>query len=177
MKSLITACGGAILAAALATPASAQLLGTYTGTSADGQSVSFTVTTDPNNSAPEITSATVWFSAPCKNSTYTLDEGEGWGPGADIAARKVTSVISIPGFYNKFSLTFSTNGQTATGTTLSIAPYLNPATSPPHNSLFCESAKQTMSLTYSGPDVRTPAVHGQLVYDRKGRVIGEQLHH
>ena len=175
MKSLLSACGGVLLAAALATPASAQLQGTYTGTSADGQGLTFVVGTDPNNSEPEVTGASVGFSAPCKNSIYTLNEGEGWGPNADIVNHKVTTIFSFPGFYNKLTLKFSSNGQTATGTIESIAPYLNPANSPPKNSLFCESPKQTMSVTYSPSDVRAPAVHGQLVYDRKGRVIGETL--
>jgi hypothetical protein len=177
MKSLFYVCGGVIMAAAFAMPAAAQLQGTYNGTSADGQSVSFTVGTDPNTSEPEITGATVWFLAPCKNSTYSLGEGEGWGPDADIANRKVSATFSVPGFYNVFSLKFASDGQTATGTVESIAPYLNPANSPPKNSLFCESPKQTMSVTYSPSDVRAPAVHGQLVYDRKGRVIGETLQH
>jgi hypothetical protein len=178
MKSLFSACGGVIIAAVFAMPAAAQEVGTYNGTSADGQSVSFTVSIDPNTSAKEITGATVWFLAACKNSTYSLNEGEGWGPNVDVAANhKVSATFSVPGFFNIFSLKFAADGSTATGTTETLAPYLDPANSPPKKSLFCESRRQTLSLTYAGSDARAPTAHSQLVYDRKGRVIGEVLQH
>ena len=48
MKNLIGICGAAMIAAVIATPASAQVAGVYTGTSADGQNITFTVGTDTN---------------------------------------------------------------------------------------------------------------------------------
>jgi hypothetical protein len=47
MKSMFNACGGALLAAALATPAAAQVAGTYAGTSADGVGIQFVVAPTP----------------------------------------------------------------------------------------------------------------------------------
>ena len=44
--------------------------GTYAGTSADGNTVQFVVGTDPNNGNSAVTGATVFFSAPCANSTF-----------------------------------------------------------------------------------------------------------
>jgi hypothetical protein len=174
MTYAFIAAGGIVLAAAFANPASAQLQGTYTGTSADGQNLTFVVGTDPNNSEPEITSAGVSYVATCKNSTYTLNEGEGWSPFADVVRHKVTATISVPSFYNKLTLTFSRDGQTATGTIETISPYLDPARSPPKGVLFCVSPSQSLTLTYSGSNVRPPATYSRLVYDRKGRVIAEQ---
>jgi hypothetical protein len=98
MRDVFIACGAIILAAAFANPAAAQLQGTYTGTSADGQGLTFVVGTDANNSEPEITSASVSFIAPCKKSTYTLYQGEGWGPNADVVSGKVTAVFDVPSF-------------------------------------------------------------------------------
>jgi len=147
MKSLFSACGGALLAAALATPAAAQEAGVYAGTSADGVGIQFTVGTDSGNGDLALTSAGIGFSAPCKNSTYVLNTGWGFGLTADIVNRKVKYVAIDNYFVFTFSLDFSADGQTATGTIISVSPTLSPVSNKPKKALICTSPKQTLSLT------------------------------
>jgi len=141
--------GAAILAAAFAAPATAQIAGYYDGTSADGLGVSFQVGTDPSNGNPAIVSAGFNFAAPCKNSSLVLDESQGYFITADISNRNVTDTTSTPFYWIKFSLKFSSDGLSATGTVTSVGPYLNPANSPPIKSLTCKSPTQSLSVTYS----------------------------
>jgi hypothetical protein len=77
MKNLFNLCGGAILAAALATPAAAQTAGTYNGTQANGQGYALTLSTDPNNGMLAITAGSVGV-----DTTLCKPAGEGnvgWG--------------------------------------------------------------------------------------------------
>jgi hypothetical protein len=161
MKSLINACGGAILAAALATPAAAQVAGTYAGTTADGVGLSFVVGTDSNNGDLALTSAGINFTAPCKNSTYVLNTGWGFGLTADIVHHKVSYVAIDNYFVFTFSLDFSSDGQSATGTITSVSPTLTPVSNKPKKALFCESPKQGMTLTLQPPTARvSPGIKG-----------------
>jgi hypothetical protein len=148
MKTIIYAYGAAIIAAALATPSMSQVAGTYAGTSADGNAVSFVVGTDTNNGELAVTTANISFSAPCKNSTYELNTGWSFGLLADInKARKV--FISENGNYFRFkiSLDFDSDGQSATGTILSTSPTLYPVGPNPARALICTAAMQALSLT------------------------------
>jgi hypothetical protein len=154
MKSLFNVCGGAILAAALATPAAAQVAGVYAGTSADGVGIQFTVSTDPNTGDLALTSAGIGFSAPCKNSTYVLNTGWGFGLTADIANRKVSYVAIDNYFVFTFNLKFSSDGQSATGSITSVSPTVSPVSNKPNKALFCESPKQDMTLTLQPPSAR-----------------------
>jgi hypothetical protein len=173
MTKFMQACAAACVTMALAGPAAAQIAGTYNGTSADGSGVQFTVGTDSNTGGPAITGALIFFSAPCRNSTTTLQTGWGYGMNADITNRRVTNETSGSYFDITYSLIFSTDGQSATGKILSISPDLDPSTAPPKKALFCVSPRQTLSLTYTGPSLHQPQAHVASLYDRKGRIIGQ----
>jgi len=161
MKSLFTACGGALLAAALATPAAAQVAGVYAGTSTDGVGIQFTVSTDSNNGDLALTSAGIGFSAPCKHSTYVFNSGWGFGLTADIVNKKVSYVAIDNYFVFTFNLTFSSDGQSATGEITSVAPTLTPVSNKPKKALICESPKQGMTLTLQPPSAKvSPALRG-----------------
>jgi hypothetical protein len=148
MKTIIYACG-AIIAAALATPAMAQVpSGTYAGTSADGNTVQFVVATDSNTGMQAVTSELIFFTAPCANSTYVLNTGWGVGTIKDINANdRVT--LDIDGGYYTFAIAlhFDPETQTATGTVLSIGPTLYPVGRKPTRALICTSPTQTLSVT------------------------------
>jgi hypothetical protein len=146
-KNIINACGAAIIAAALATPAIAQVEGTYEGTSADGNGLTFVVGTDPNTGDLAVTSASVFFTAPCKNSTYVLNTGWGFGPTSDIKNRRA-SIISDDNYFSfKITLDFASDGQSATGTITSTSPTLTPVGPRPTHALICTSPKQALALT------------------------------
>jgi hypothetical protein len=147
MKHIVNVCGAAMLAAALATPAAAQVAGTYNGTSADGSGLQFVVGTDSSNGELAVTSATVFFTAPCKKSTYVLNTGWGFGLTADITKGKVTYTVPDNYFVITFSLDFSKDGQSATGTILSVSPTLAPVSDKPKTALICTSPKQSLSVT------------------------------
>jgi hypothetical protein len=154
MKGIINLGGAAIIATALATPAAAQQQGTYTGTSADGQNLTFVVGTDSNTGYPALTSAGISFSAPCKNSSVVLSTSWGFGLTQDIIDRK-TGEFSQTDTYFTFDLEikFSLDGQTATGTIRTYSPTLDPVGSKPTKALFCESPLQALSLTLQSTDV------------------------
>jgi hypothetical protein len=152
MKTITYACGAAIIAAALATPAMAQNTsipqGTYAGTSADGNSVQFVVGTDPNNEGDAVTAFTIFFSAPCANSTYVLNTGWGVGTLNDINANNRVTIAVDGGYYTfSIALHFDIETQTATGTVLSISPTLYPVGRKPTRGLICTSPTQALSVT------------------------------
>ena len=144
----------AALASVLAGPAAAQVAGTYSGTSADGNGVSFAVSTDTNTGVLAITGAGVGFTAPCKRSTYVLNTGWGWGPTNDIVKHKVTSVNNGTYFDITFNLVFATDGQSATGYITTISPALDNGTRAARNALYCVSPKQTISVTLQPPGAK-----------------------
>lgn len=149
MKTITYACGAAIVAAALTTPAMAQVpSGTYAGTSADGNTVQFVVGTDSNTGLQEVTSELIFFTAPCANSTYVLNTAWGIGSTKDINDNdRVT--LDIDGGYYTFAITlhFDPETQTATGTILSIGPTLYPVGRKPTRALICTSPTQNLSVT------------------------------
>lgn len=152
MRSLINVYSAAIVAAVIATPAAAQVVGTYQGTSTDGQGLTFVVGTDTNTGELAVTSATIFFSAPCKGSTYVLDTGWGFGLTDDIKKGKVS--ISATDNYFTFAVTldFASDGQSATGTVTSISPTLEPVGKRPTKALICTSPKQDLTVTLQPAD-------------------------
>jgi hypothetical protein len=149
MKTMMSLLATAVVAAATATPAAAQVPGTYAGTTADGESVSFIVSTDPNTGAYALSSASINFAAPCKNQDYTIYTGWGFGLEADIVNRKVLTVQTDNYYYFDINLTFAADGQSAKGTLESISPTLYNATgaTKPNTTLICTSPKQALTLT------------------------------
>jgi hypothetical protein len=164
MNSMIKLCGAAALVAAIATPAAAQVPGVYSGNSNDGQSISFTVGTDPNNGSPQLISAGISFSAPCKNSKYVFNSAWGFGLSSDITNGAVSFVSDDAYFVFNVSLQFSADSQSATGTIESISPTLYKEGPNPRKALICTSPTQPLSLTLQPADApRAPRVNQQHV--------------
>jgi hypothetical protein len=146
----------ALCAIALASPVAAQTAGTYTGASADGQTVSFVVGLD-SNSVLAVTGASVDFQAPCKGGTApTLYSGWGFAADAVITGRKAVLVAPDPYFYITANLKFV--GSTVTGTITTKTAYLDPGKTPPKLADFCESPLQAFTATLNGPGPVTPAL-------------------
>lgn len=147
----------AALAGALALPAAAQVAGTYAGTTADGNPLSFTVATDVNTGLLTVTEGGLSFSALCNDgSTFNT----GWGyfvTAPDIVNRKVSYVQTFPYFVFTVSLKFSMDGQSATGTVMSVSPELSPAGPKPKKALFCTSASQSFGVSLQPPGAKLPA--------------------
>jgi hypothetical protein len=144
----------ALCAMAVSTAGWAQQAGTYSGTSADGSNVSFTVGTDSNNDLA-VTGASINFTAPCKGGTTpTVYSGWGFGTDAVITKNKASMVASDNFFYITADLKFS--GSTVTGTVTTRVPDLDPGSTPPTKADFCESPKQAFSATLNGTGPSVP---------------------
>jgi hypothetical protein len=161
MVRLFTA---AALVAAIASPAAAQQVGNYSGTTSDGSGVTFTVGIDPGNSSLAITGASVGFTAICPTGVPNLSTGWGYGLLQDIVANKVTNTTSNNYFYITFNLTFSANGQTASGGVIADSPTLFPLGAKPTKAALCRSARKTMTVTFvPGSAKFTPPPVGALM--------------
>jgi hypothetical protein len=153
----------AALVAANATPAAAQLAGTYSGTSLNGDYVSFTVATDTGTGKLAVMSANISFSALCGNGS-TLNTAWGYGMTQDIVKHRVKNITAGPYFTITFNLDFAAGGQSATGQVTSISPTLTPVGPAPKHALFCRSPSQTMSVTYQGAAAKfTPPANGAVM--------------
>ena len=154
--------------AIIAGPATAQVAGTYSGTSADGNSVSFTVGTDPDTGDLALTSGSISFSDLCHDgSTFSGGFGFGFGPLADIVNRKVTSDGGGPYLTTDLNLTFSIDGQSAKGFITTVSPTLTPVGPHPRRALFCKAARQSMAVTLqSGSQAPVPAKGTVIFYGR-----------
>lgn len=151
-----------LCAIALSTAASAQKTGTYSGSSADGQPVSFVIGLDGDN-VLAVTSASISYIAPCKGgSAPTLSTGWGFGADAVITGHKAAMTAADPFFYIVANLKFS--GSNVTGTITSRSPYLDPAKTPPKTAVFCESPMQAFTATFGGAGPREPAVPGTRIH-------------
>ncbi len=156
----------AALAAAIASPAAAQVAGTYSGTSADGNTVQFVVSTDSGTGFLAVTSATDFFSALC-NDGSTLNTGWGYGLTADIVNRKVKNITPNNYFTITFNLVFAPDGQSATGNITSISPTLTPVGPRPKKALICTSPSQTLGVTLqSGAAKVAPPAPGAIMYGK-----------
>jgi len=154
MKGIINVGGAAIIATVLATPSTAQQAGTYTGTSADGQNLTFVVGTDTNTGYYALTSAGISFSAPCKNSSVVLTTSWGFGLLQDIIDRKTGQFSSTDTYFTfDLKLDFSVDGLSATGTIRTYSPTLDPVGSKPTKALLCESPLQALTLNLQSSEV------------------------
>ncbi len=90
-KSFVISALGVFAASA----AQAQAIGTYTGTTADGSSVTITVAQDPNNANLEIKVIAFGVSLLCQKSKETLNYiGIGFNDGSDIVDGKFSYTSS-----------------------------------------------------------------------------------
>lgn len=154
---------GASLVALCAMPAAAQVAGTYSGTSLDGNGVNFTVATDPNTGVLAVTGAGIGFSTICQEGA-TLNSGWGYGLTQDIVRGRVTNTSYGPYFTIKFSLQFAADGKSATGTVSTLTSTLATVGPKPKEALFCTSAPQSLSVTLQPPPARyTPPASGAVM--------------
>ena len=163
--------GALALAAVAASPARALEVGLYQGTTADGNNVQFTVTKDPTAGTYSITSASISFTAPCRNTTQVLNEGWGFSLAAPITSG-VAQINATSDYYSFIGTVYFT-GLTFHGSVTSRSGALSNAAAPPTQSIYCMSPKQTFTGTYQSmtSDAKTAGMNNY-VLDRKGRVIG-----
>jgi hypothetical protein len=141
--------------------ASAQAVGTYVGTSADNNRVSFTVTKDSTTHKLMITGASIAYTAPCPSGFPTVNSGIGFGPNVVIASKHAKYVGSLPSyFFESFTLTFDTSNNTISGTVTSVTPQLQQRTGIPTRSYTCTSPTQSLTATLqvpaTAPALKTP---------------------
>jgi hypothetical protein len=163
-----------LIGLSIASPAAAQVAGTYSGTSADGSGITFVVSTDASTGNLALTSASIGYSAPCKGESFTSTGGWGFGLTSDIVKGRVTS-NTYNSFFDFFvKLSFSRDGQSATGTIATIVPTLYTTTAKATRALFCEAPTQALSLTLQPATAAAkPSGNASYIYDRKGRIIGQ----
>lgn len=162
MTRLLTA---AALAVAIASPAAAQVAGTYAGTSADGNSVSFTVTDDGSGNL-SITTGLVFFSDLCKDGSL-LTSGWQFGTNSPIVNHRVSDSTASAYFTFNTDLKFSNDGQSATGSITSYGSTLSPVGSAPTKALFCKASRQPLGLSLQPPSARVkPPAGGAMMYGK-----------
>lgn len=148
--------GAALL---LSGAAHAQALGNYSGTLANGASISMTLTADPTTGAPQVTSMGISIQGNCKPSG-TVNEGWGWNPGVDFIKGKLSYSTDTGYAYFYVKLTGTASGSTISGTISESTPIFAPWTKQPKSALFCSSGPQAYTLTYQGTTAAArPAQH------------------
>ena len=140
-------------AACFANAASAQQAGTYSGTIADGSTISFTLGADSSTGSLQVQSFNFNFKDACSPGAFTFDSGWGLGGnGPDITGSKSTYTYSFGYLYMTATMKFSGSG--VTGTILNATPtFVAPTTagSEPKKAAYCSSKKQTYSATLGSP--------------------------
>jgi len=139
----------ALCAVGIAFPAAAQEAGTYSGLTADGNPISFSLGSDPNTGKLELTSLNVTFKAQCPATGTSITKGYyiGLATGTDVRKGKVSYVYSAdPQVYISTAIDFP-NKTTATGSTGSRIALLIPGT-PPSKAQLCVSQRQAFQATF-----------------------------
>lgn len=142
----LTAAAGACLLAIAALPAAAQQLGTYSGTTSQGDSMSLTVAIDGNGQTA-ITGALFFWSATCKRSGE--GRGVGWGTGADavITNKKASYEFRSTSLYESVTATFNPASNTVTGTFLGHTPEFVDVANNVKKVELCDSGSLTFSAS------------------------------
>ncbi len=135
-------------------PAAAQEAGTYSGQTADGNPISFSLGSDPNTGKLELTSLNVTFKAQCAATGTSVTKGYyiGLATGTDVRKGKVSYVYSAdPQIYISTAIDFP-NKTTASGSTGSRIALLIPG-SPPSKAQLCVSQRQAFQAAFqtAGP--------------------------
>jgi|GEM_PF-1575594 len=146
--------------------ASAQVAGTYSGTSADGQSISIDVTFDSGTQLYEITGALVFYNARCTGlgTGISIGEGLGWNPGTELnpGANQMTFSGNEQNIFANLGWHKSTNAFTGNIDTRVAGLVPNGAARPNHV-MYCESATQPLTLSYQGPSHVQPLPKGTVI--------------
>jgi hypothetical protein len=151
------------------TAASAQQVGTYSGNTADGSGISFTVAVDSSTGAYEFTGAGIGMNAFCKRTNTTFSTGWGFGLGQDIVSGNNNIVVNANQynyFYINYNLKFTDN-DTIQGTVNSVVAALEPG-NPPTKAAFCKAPKnQTFTAAFQGPGHATLPPGAAMMYSGK----------
>lgn len=158
MRHLLTAACALSCAMVFSSGANAQKAGTYTGTSADGQFLDFTVGTDTNTDSIAVLEAGINFDAACKGAYPDLMQTWGLGFTTDIVKRKAAMLFPGQDIYVVANATFSADGNTMTGTVTTRVVGFAPATGAPNKAEFCESARQAFTATLSSDASKPPTL-------------------
>lgn len=144
----------------LASAASAQALGNYSGTQANGAGISMTVTTDSATGKPEITSFGVSITANCKPSG-SINTGWGIGPNVDFSSTGTAKFVfgnGYPYLYLNVALSVDANNN-VTGTITEATPSFASYTTKPSRAIFCSVPKQSFTMSYTGAAAARIAPH------------------
>lgn len=131
--------------------ATAQTPGKYVGTTADKQTITWTVAKDAASGKLYISSLSYNIATKCQPGNSTFNTG--WGVGADakgrtIAAGKAAYLYAFGYLYVTANLVFS--GNTVTGAIASETPTFAPiASGAPRKSVFCRSLKQNFTASFT----------------------------
>jgi len=149
----------AILLVALPTIASAQQVGTYSGTTADGNPVSFTVSLDTVNNVDEITGANISFAATCSATGTITNQSWGFGVAEDIIGGRASFAADDDYFdiYAPSGVAFNGSGTTMYGHLVSRTAIFKSQGPPATGAQYCISPSQAFTATFSGPE-RVPAL-------------------
>jgi hypothetical protein len=123
-------------------PASAQKVGTYSGSSKDGNPI--TIEVAKSSGKFTITNMNVQMTATCSVTGRTV--GEGYGFGVDKLFSGPTTSFTLNGFdtFITGTLTFHANN-TVTGKVESNLAAFLPGSTPPTQAQVCKSPSQTLS--------------------------------
>jgi hypothetical protein len=166
-------------ALAAGSAAHAQQIGTYTGTTEDGSSVTITVAQDPNNANLEIKVLAFGISALCEKSKETLNYiGIGFNDGYDIIGGNFSYASS--GFFDidlVTAMTFHGTRSVKGKVGVNFAAF-NPAIG--HQTLtnkvqVCVSPKQPFSATFSGAESRLNLPPGTVTVHAPGMSAAQTL--
>jgi hypothetical protein len=160
-KSIFLSATGLFLMASTL-PGSAQKVGSYTGSSADGNTISLNITGSPG--AYTITGMSVGFTAQCKSGVAT----EGWGFSLNIPVVSGASTPFVSNndeYYIDGALHFTSNTKIE-GTIASRTSVFVPGPIPPTAAHFCLSAKQNFTLKFESTSIPMSIGPGNAVVHR-----------
>jgi hypothetical protein len=145
-KSIFAA--GIVSALCMAGGAQAQSAGSFAGQSADGNTISLTVTDTAG--VFEVTGMSVGFMADCKRTGGSVSEGWGFFLGDDISSGATDFNSHNDYYYITGSMHFSGNN-TIKGTITSYTATFVPGATPPKQAQYCVSPKQAFTLAKQSP--------------------------
>jgi hypothetical protein len=128
--------------------ASAQTAGSFAGQTADGNTVSLTIT--QSGSTYTVAGMSIGMSAFCKRTGITMNEGWGFFSGADISTGSTDFTSANDYYYYVGSMHF-VGHSTIKGTLTSYTATFVPGEAPPKQAQYCVSPKQAFTLTAQAP--------------------------
>ena len=159
--------------ASFTTPVAAQVAGNYRGYSADGELVAFKVAPRKGSTRLEIREAYVTLQAKCEYSKLSPNGVVVFGVNQAITNGKVSAERVIAAAFDiTFDLTFSSDGQSASGSIRSIVPGLDTSRLSAERALFCVSPTQPMQVTLMSANATPPAPSAPIIYDWRAPLGG-----